>query len=122
MLLLLHAGCQAEGAPRSRPRAGTALSCGMALVMWLVAPRCAARVATTTLSDFRMLKWFCLRPLETFFWSEGSVSSKHRPGQAVSVEELGVVWSLWGRLRPQVWRPWVLADGSSECGAFALLN
>lgn len=116
--------------PRNRPRehlaptpqSGTALSCGMALVMWLVAPRRAARVATTTLLDFRMLKWFCLRPLETFPWSEGSVFSKQRPGQAVSVEELGVVRALWGQLRPQVWRLRVLAKGPSERRAFALLS
>lgn len=76
------------------PQSGTALSCGMALVMWLGAPRCAARVATTTLFGFRMLKWFCLRPLETFSWSEGSVFSKQRPGQVVSVEQLGIVGPL----------------------------
>lgn len=73
---------QAKGAPRCHPQSGTALSCGTALVTWLVAPRRGARVATTTLFDFRMLRWFCLRPLETFPWSEGSVFSKQRPGQA----------------------------------------
>lgn len=83
-----------RGSTSLPPPSPAALSCGMALVMWLGAPRCAARVATTTLFGFRMLKWFCLRPLETFSWSEGSVFSKQRPGQAVSVEQLGIVGPL----------------------------
>lgn len=76
------------------------------------------------MSDFRMLKWFCLRPLETFSRSEGSVFLKQRPGQAVSVEELRVLGSLLGNdCGFQVQSLGVLAEGPSLSEVpFALLS